>query len=482
MARRPAGRNGNVAVNFVSFGFATFLVTVYSLHWSCRPASVRRWLLIIASYLFYAAWNWRFCSLMLFVTANAFTAGQLLARTARGRRKTVLAASIGVDLAVLGWFKYCDFFLSSVAAALADLGISASLPVLRITLPVGISFYTFHAISYVVDIYRRKIEPESFVNTALYLSFFPQLIAGPIVRASFIMPQIRRPRPFSPAQQVIGLRLLLRGFIYKAVIADTLTQIVDPIFANISQYDSHALLTATIAFYGQIYFDFAGYSCIAIGTARLFGYRFPPNFNHPYSALSMTEFWRRWHMSLSFWLRDYLYIPLGGNRGGGLLIFRNLMITMLLGGLWHGAAWNYLIWGALHGLGLCANKLWFMWRRSVRATVDGSAVSAMAALVLTQLWVIVAWVFFRCDSAAKAIEMLAGIVGLPPHPGAPVPALEGYILVVIAIDHALDNAHLRVSVPPRWARAIAWGGLGALFALGLAAMPLVQKPFVYFQF
>jgi len=238
-------------MNFVSFEFAAFLAVVYVLHWSCRYAGTRKWLLTIASYVFYAVWNWRFCFLMLFVTVTAFAAGQLFARVTRRLGAAVLAASIGIDLAILGFFKYYDFFLSNVAAALADLGVAASLPVMRIILPVGISFYTFHAISYVIDVYRGKVEPEpSFVNIALYISFFPQLIAGPIVRASFIMPQIRRPRSFSPAQQAIGVRLLLCGFIYKAVIADALAQIADPVFAHVDQYNAHALLTATIAFYG----------------------------------------------------------------------------------------------------------------------------------------------------------------------------------------------------------------------------------------
>jgi alginate O-acetyltransferase complex protein AlgI len=472
-----------VAVNFVSLEFAAFLGVVYALHWSCRYADIRKWLLTIASYIFYAVWNWRFCFLMLLVTVNAFVAGQMLARAERNRRTGVLAASIAVDLAILGFFKYYDFFLSNVAAALGNLGVPASLPLMRIILPVGISFYTFHAISYVVDVYRGKVEPEpSFANLALYISFFPQLIAGPIVRASFILPQIRRPRSFSPAQQSIGVLLLLRGFIYKAAIADTLAQIADPVFARVDLYDGHALLTATIAFYGQIYFDFAGYSSMAIGTARLFGYRFPPNFHYPYRAASVTEFWRRWHMSLSFWLRDYLYIPLGGNRGGKLFVCRNLMITMLLGGLWHGAAWNYVVWGALHGVGLCANKLWreACWRRP--APVEAHGGWRVAALVLTQLWVMLAWVFFRCDSAAQATDVLAAILGLRTHPGASVLPVEGFILAVIGIDHTLGSARLRLSLSPRYARALAWSGLGALFALGLAAMPVVQKPFIYFQF
>lgn len=478
-------------MNFVSVGFVAFLAIVYALHWRVCDASIRKCLLTAASYLFYAVWNWRFCFLMLFVTANAFAAGRLLARVpSDGRqpnwRKMVLAASIGVDLTVLGFFKYADFFLANVADTLADLGVPASLPVLRVILPVGISFYTFHAISYVVDVFRGKVRPEpSFVNIALYISFFPQLIAGPIVRASFMLPQLRRPRPFSAAQQAIGIRLLLRGFIYKAVIADTLARIADPVFEHVAQYDPHALLTATIAFYGQIYFDFAGYSAIAIGTARLFGYRFPPNFNYPYRAASVTEFWRRWHMSLSFWLRDYLYIPLGGNRGGTLFICRNLMITMLLGGLWHGAAWNYVIWGALHGAGLCANKLWRgAWR--VAVPFEPGITGDVTGIVLTQLWVMLAWVFFRCGSTAEAAEVLAAIVGLRPHPGAAVLPVEGLILAVIAIDHILGGTRLKLSAAPAgsrsFARTLAWSGVGALFALGLAAMPVVQKPFIYFQF
>jgi alginate O-acetyltransferase complex protein AlgI len=469
-------------VNFISVGFAVFLAIVYALHWRCRGADSRKWLLTIASYVFYAVWSWRYCFLMLFVTANAFAAGQMLGRVQASRKKAVLAASIGADLAVLGFFKYYDFFLSSIADTAAKLGAPVSLPVMRVILPVGISFYTFHAISYVVDVYRGKVRPERFLNVALYISFFPQLIAGPIVRASFMMPQLHRLRPFSPAQQAIGVRLLVRGFIYKALIADTLAQIADPVFANVAGYNGHALLTATIAFYGQIYFDFAGYSSMAIGTARLFGYRFPPNFNYPYRAASATEFWRRWHMSLSFWLRDYLYIPLGGNRGGTLFVCRNLMITMLLGGLWHGAAWNYVIWGGLHGAALCANKLWAQFRLRSSMVAESNAAWTIAAVILTQLWVMVAWVFFRCDSAGQSIQVLAAILGLHPHPGLALPAVEGYILAIIAIDHVVGSTRIKRFQTLGFGRPLVWGGLGALVALALAAAPLVQKPFIYFQF
>jgi alginate O-acetyltransferase complex protein AlgI len=471
-------------VNFVSFEFAAFLGTVYVLHWMLPQASARKWLLTLASYLFYGAWNWRFCFLMLFVTVNAFAAGRLISSFERPGRKLTLAMSIGIDLVVLAFFKYYDFFATNIVTALADLGVSVSLPVLRIILPVGISFFTFHAISYVVDVYRGKIEGEtSFVNVALYVSFFPQLIAGPIVRATFIMPQIRRERPYSRSQQAMGIRLLLRGFIYKAVIADMLAQVADPVFADLDRYNAHALLTATVAFYGQIYFDFAGYSSMAIGTARLFGYRFPRNFDYPYSSASVTEFWRRWHMSLSSWLRDYLYIPLGGNRGGLLGVCRNLMITMLLGGLWHGAAWNYVVWGLLHGVGLCANKVWNGVRPGLPATMNRqSMLTRLVAIMLTQLWVVLAWVFFRCDSVGEATNVLGSIIGLHTHPGAAVIPLELWIMLIIAIDHTLGSGVWRMSISHRWARPLSWSGVGVLLALGLATMPLVQKPFIYFQF
>ena len=469
-------------MNFISVGFVAFLAIVYTLHWSCRGANTRKWLLTIASYIFYAVWSWRYCFLMLFVTANAFLAGQILGRVAGGRKKVVLAISIGTDLGVLGFFKYYDFFLSNLAETLANLGVSASLPVMRAILPVGISFYTFHAISYVVDVSRGKVQPESFPNVALYISFFPQLIAGPIVRASFMMPQLHRPRTFSRAQQAIGIRLLVRGFVYKALIADTLAQVADPVFADVARYNGHALLTATIAFYGQIYFDFAGYSSMAIGTARLFGYRFPSNFDYPYRAASATEFWRRWHMSLSFWLRDYLYIPLGGNRGGTLFVCRNLMITMLLGGLWHGAAWNYVIWGALHGTALCVNKLWAQAGERFSQALEHNVAWTIAAVMLTQLWVMIAWVFFRCDGAAQSIEVLTAILDPRAHPGLAAPAVEGYIVAIIAIDHAIGSARFRSFQTLGRGRPLVWGGLGALMALALAAAPLVQKPFIYFQF
>ncbi|MGB8843571.1 MAG: MBOAT family O-acyltransferase, partial [Aliidongia sp.] len=268
-------------MNFVSAEFALFLAISYALYWLLPRG--RKLLLLAASYLFYAAWDWRFCGLMAFVTLNAHIAGQAIARE-QGRR--VLWFSIGLDLAVLGWFKYAGFLAGAAVSGLSTLGLDVTLPVPPILLPIGISFYSFHAMSYVIDVYRRKVAARGLADVALYIAFFPQLIAGPIVRAGFFMPQLGRVPPFSRIGQAQGLRLILKGLIYKALIADTLATLADPVFGQLGRYNDAALVTATVAFYGQIYFDFAGYSALAIGTARLFGYRIPKNFDYPYSARS----------------------------------------------------------------------------------------------------------------------------------------------------------------------------------------------------
>ncbi len=471
-------------MNFLSLTFLVFLLTVYAAYWNLIEGEARKYFLIAASYVFYAWWDWRFCGLMLFVTVNAYWAGRILPRLTPRWRLRVLWASVGVDLGVLGAFKYSGFFVANASAALSALGLTPPVAMLSIVLPIGISFYTFHAISYVIDVYRGKVAAErSLANVALYIAFFPQLIAGPIVRAAFFVPQLRRVPPFSSAAQAHGAWLILRGLISKGLIADTLAQICDPVFADLSRYNNSALITAIFGFYAQIYFDFAGYSDIAIGTARLFGYRIPKNFDCPYAAASVTEFWRRWHMSLSFWLRDYVYIPLGGNRGSPLAFYRNLMATMLLGGLWHGASWNFVAWGALHGLGLCAHKLWLEVRpRFARINWDGWAWRGFA-LLLTQAWVLCAWAFFRCGSFADAIEVLKAMAGLRHGSGLGLPsALIGWVIAVIGADHLLRRAPYRMRPVFASGRSIFWIGIGALAAAALTLMPLVEKPFIYFQF
>ncbi len=469
-------------MNFISFQFVGFVFVVYVAYWTLRANSHRISLLAIASYVFYAAWDWRFLALMFFVTLNAYIAGLLLGR--RKDTRGILLISIGTDLLVLGVFKYLGFFSNILAALSETIGNTTTWPNLHILLPVGISFYTFHAISYVMDVYRRKILPQkNFLKVALYISFFPQLIAGPIVRASFFMPQLSAPRKMHYVQHLQGLQLFLIGFIYKAVIADTLAQHCDPIYANISAATQPQLLEAAAAFYGQIYFDFAGYSLMAIGAARLFSYRLPKNFEFPYSSLSVTEFWRRWHISLSTWLRDYLYIPLGGNRHGVFYYYRNLMLTMVLGGLWHGASWNFVAWGALHGLGLCLHKVWIGSRHHIpgSSTLFETWLYKIAALLLTQAWVFVAWVFFRATSFSDAIIVLKALFSADSYAA---PATVAIILLIVAVDHALGRirpfwrAFWRAPTVSSWY----WLAAGSVVTIAIALLPAASKSFIYFQF
>jgi|HubBroStandDraft_1064217.scaffolds.fasta_scaffold00626_8 alginate O-acetyltransferase complex protein AlgI len=480
MAGAPAGGERRAAVNFVSAQFALFLAGTYAAYWLSPPGDGRKYLLLAASYLFYAAWDWRFCGLLAFVTVNAHLAGSALARRPEPVRSRLLCFSLAADLAVLGWFKYAGFLAAGAVSGLAALGIESGFRLPEILLPIGISFYTFHAMSYVIDVHRGKVAARGLGDVALYIAFFPQLVAGPIIRAGFFMPQLGRVPPFSATGQALGLRLIVKGLIYKALIADGLAGLVDPAFARIGQADDSALTTATIAFYGQIYFDFAGYSALAIGTARLFGYRVPKNFDYPYSALSLTEFWRRWHMSLSFWLRDYVYIPLGGNRGPVRRVLANLMATMILGGLWHGASWNFVLWGTLHGLGLCLHKLWL----GVRPPRPGPVFWVWRALALaaTQLWVLAAWVFFRCPGFGDAIQVLQALAGVRQGAGPVLPAAGLWILALVAADHLLGRFPRGPTLAPVLVRPIFWAGLGAVAALVSTSLPLVQKAFLYFQF
>lgn len=469
-------------MNFISFQFVGFVLVVYVAYWTLRTNSYRISLLAVASYIFYAVWDWRFLALMLFVTLNAYIAGLLLGR--HKQRGWILFVSIGTDLVVLGIFKYLSFFAHILSALSNAFGATSAWPSLHILLPVGISFYTFHAISYVMDVGRGKIQPQTdFLKVALYISFFPQLIAGPIVRASFFMPQLSAVRKMHYVQHLQGLQLFLIGFIYKAVIADTLAQYCDPIYSQVSTATQPDLLQAATAFYGQIYFDFAGYSLMAIGAARLFSYRLPKNFDFPYSSLSVTEFWRRWHISLSTWLRDYLYIPLGGNRHGVFFYYRNLMLTMVLGGLWHGASWNFVVWGALHGLGLCLHKVWIGTRHHLPAssTFFDTWPYKILALLLTQLWVFVAWIFFRATSFNDALAVLKALVS-PDAYITPLPVI--LIFSLIAIEQSLGR--LRPLWRAFWrAPAVTplyWMGAGAVVAIAIALLPISSKSFIYFQF
>lgn len=468
--------------------FLAFFAIVFSAYWLAPDGRARLYLLLAASAVFYGWWDWRFLALIGFVICISWLAALRatpLAPGSRGRRAWLIFA-IGANLGVLATFKYFGFFSQSAAAALDAMGLSASWPLVHILLPVGISFYVFQAISYIVDTARGDLAPERRLSrVALYIAFFPQLVAGPIVRAASFFPQMDRAKTLTGGLVAAGARAFIIGFVYKAGIADNLAPLVDPVFgdaltpgdANLSAWSNLALIGATIAFAGQIYFDFAGYSLMAIGVARLFGYYIPKNFDYPYTALSIADFWRRWHMSLSFWLRDYLYIPLGGNRLGRVKTYRNLMVTMILGGLWHGAAWTFVAWGALHGAALALHRALFVGKGDQR-------VGLAAALVLTQVFVLLSWVPFRAESFSDMLTVWHAFTFMREGGGQMLPVWVFAIPLLVALDAWLGGraGPRRLRLPVLRRPAVYWGGMGALVAIVLALYPLEAAPFVYFQF
>ncbi|WP_295436827.1 MBOAT family O-acyltransferase [uncultured Thiodictyon sp.] len=469
---------------FTSLPFLIFFVVCYLIYWRIGTRVARQWFLVAASLFFYGWWDFRFVALMLFVAVVAYLGALGISRCRnQERRRLILITSLIAHLGVLFFFKYFNFFMDSLQGVAALLGSAAQLPAWHVILPVGISFYTFHAISYTVDVYRAVVRPDySFREVLLYIAFFPQLVAGPIIRSSFFMPQLRSDRQRCDERLAAGLRLFLIGFFYKAVIADTLAVIADQVFADPQRWSTLGLWGGALAYYGQIYFDFNGYTTMAIGIAWFFGYRLPDNFNFPYSARNIADFWHRWHMSLSTWLRDYLYVPLGGNRYGIRLQYRNLMLTMLLGGLWHGASWNFVIWGGLHGLALIVHKQWIMWTGERKGTAWG----LVPSLLLTQLWVLVAWVFFRSQSLDDSLTMLRGMAGIGVGSGQetmPPWVLPAIVLPVIA-DAVLGR--LQAAAPGSWELRLGWpayaGFTGIAAALFLWLVPLTSAPFIYFQF
>lgn len=324
-----------------------------------KRVRVQNLLLVFASYTFYGYWDWRFLSLLMISTVADYFIGANLHKTEKiSKRKLLLAASIVVNLSILGFFKYFNFFVDSFGAVLESFGMQANLPSLRIILPVGISFYTFQTLSYTIDIYRKKLEPtKDFITFALFVSYFPQLVAGPIERAINLLPQLGKRRTITMEQVKAALFLITWGYFKKMVVADNLAQIADTVFNNYQDYSGLDITIGVLAFTFQIYCDFSGYSDIARGISKLMGIELRVNFKLPYFSLNPSDFWLRWHISLSSWLRDYLYIPLGGNRASQFQTLRNLSTTMLLGGLWHGASWNFVMWGAYHGLILIIYRL-----------------------------------------------------------------------------------------------------------------------------
>ena len=382
---------------FPTFTFALFFIVVLTVGW-LMPGRRAWWKLFMlgASYFFYGYWDARFLGLIVGSTVLNQAAAMWIARLKGPRaRRAVLGTALAANLASLGFFKYAGFFVDSAERALVGLGIGADLPVLNIILPVGISFFTFQAISYVTDVYRGSTEPANPLDFAVYLAFFPQLVAGPIVRAHELIPQLNEPRALRHTDFTRAVVLIAAGMFKKMVVATYLAEaLVDDVFAFPDRFSSLEVLLGVYGYAVQIYADFSGYTDIAIGVALLLGIRLPENFNQPYRATSIQDFWRRWHISLSRWLRDYLYIPLGGNRGGEWRRDRNLLLTMLLGGLWHGAAWTFVLWGALHGIGLLVER-----RLPLR-------LPSVVGRLVTFHFVCFGWILFRAESLGAAGDVL----------------------------------------------------------------------------
>jgi alginate O-acetyltransferase complex protein AlgI len=495
---------------FTSWAFALFFLVVLAGLRLLGSRSARQLLILVASAYFYGYWQpWY---LLLLATPSVIDYVCAIRIEDSGNdavRRRWLVFSLVTNLGLLGFFKYANFFVGNVAALV---GVSARH--LDVLLPIGISFYTFKTLSYTIDVYRRELPAcRELWRYAMFVMYFPELVAGPIVRASVFLPQMTRSLRPSWPRTVVGLQVVLLGVTKKVLIADRLALFVDPVFAAPAFYAPLTVASAVVAYSLQIYCDFSGYSDIAIGVSRIIGFDLPENFNMPYLATSVTEFWRRWHITLSSWLRDYLYIPLGGNRRGRLRTYVNLFITMLLGGLWHGASWTFVFWGFLHGLGLAAHKLWMESVPRTRRPFHG-----VAGWLGTYVFVCVAWVFFRSADFATAVLILRKVTGLAPG-GVPFVYAPLFLLlplvvfahalgVVVARQDALGGG--RVIPAPAWfarlyARAgcrfavrphpaagaytlLPMPGFAGAFALTVWVLGLVlfatvdSNPFIYFQF
>ena len=470
----------------VYFVFLTVVVLVYwRLHW--RKQNI---LLLFASYLFYGWWDWRFLSLILISTVVDFLCARYIADSANpARRRLLLAVSVILNLSFLGFFKYYDFFVASLSEGLSELGIAIPVQVLGILLPPGISFYTFQELAYIVDVYNRKLEPaRSFVDYALFISLFPHLIAGPIQRPSHLLPQVQHPRTFDSSQVFDGMMLIVSGLFRKTVIADNCALLANAAFSGkLGDPSVPVVLLGAYAFAWQIYGDFSGYSDMARGSAQLLGFHFMVNFRQPYLSRTIQDFWRRWHISLSTWLRDYLYIALGGNRKGEAKTYRNLMTTMVLGGLWHGANWTFVVWGGIHGawlaLGRAMRRVWSSGEDN--ATVGLQLLSAHAWLQRIFVFHVVCltWVFFRAQSVGDAFIFLSGLSRWSWQPSYAVAAkfLIAFTLTLFLVDlllEARDEEYVFERVPNiyRIATASCLMGLVTLFAANQVSA------FIYFQF
>ena len=465
---------------FPTLSFGLFFLVVYAITWSLgRSNEWRKIALLLASWFFYGAWDARFVAL-LFVSAFVnWALAAAIVRSDEAKGRVLVTVGVVANLGVLGYFKYAGFFLEQLTALLQPLGFGRDLPLLQVVLPVGVSFFTFQAISYLVDVHGRRVPAASLLDLTLLMSFFPHLVAGPIVRGADLLPQFRRVPTIDRGTVAAAMLLILWGLFKKAVIASQLAaDLVDPAFFDPASRSSFDLLIGAYGYAVQIYCDFSAYSDMAIGLAALLGYRFPRNFDQPYRAASLQEFWRRWHISLSSWLRDYLYIPLGGSRRGNARTYLNLFLTMLLGGLWHGAAWGFVIWGALHGGWLAIERFW---QRHHPARWPASP--RWLGMIVTFHVVVLGWVFFRAPDTGAAFGYLGALAAGDWRNTLVTPLSLALVAGGLAIHalpvRVLPGLAMRLRGWPAPAAGLA---LGALILIVDAMRPEGVAPFIYYQF
>jgi alginate O-acetyltransferase complex protein AlgI len=478
---------------FCSQQFLLFFSVVFLVYWALPWHRARVLLLLAASFYFYASWNHWLALIICVSTLMDYGVARGMEASVTPRwRKLLLGLSLVANIGLLVYFKYANFFLHSLETALAAAGAKASLPVLKVMLPIGISFYTFEAINYTIDVYRRRVPAErNLLNFMVFILFFPHLVAGPIVRARDFLPQLRRRKHWDWARMQLGAQYFMMGLFKKLAIADRMALFADPVFADPSLYSRGAVWIAALAYALQIYCDFSGYTDMALGAAHMLGYKLAQNFNMPYLATNVAEFWHRWHISLSSWLRDYLFIPLGGSRGSDCprcrrwLTNRNLLITMTLGGLWHGASWTFVAWGVLHGLLLIVHRRFSAVcekrpRLSALLQSPGGTVLRMA---LTFASVCVGWILFRATTFAIAAKMFKQMVWR--HGGLPAPLHSSslwFTVAVVVVCHVLGQRGLWNRIAARLPAPMVGFGYALAVTLALVLAPSSGKAFIYFQF
>jgi D-alanyl-lipoteichoic acid acyltransferase DltB (MBOAT superfamily) len=470
---------------FNSYQFALFLPLVFALYWFVfnRHIRTQNFFLVIAGYVFYGWWDWRFLFLIAFSTLFDFTIGILLENTVHERkRKLLFLASCTVNIGLLAFFKYFNFFIENFISAFAAIGYSIPPVSLKIILPVGISFYTFQSLSYTTDIYRRKIQPtRDLISFAAFISFFPQLVAGPIERAAHLLPQFSQPRKFNSDFAIVGMRQILWGLFKKIVIADTMAVYVDQIFGAYDALPASTLLLGAIYFAIQIYCDFSGYSSIAIGTARLFGFSLMQNFNYPYFSTSVSEFWQKWHISLTSWFRDYVYIPLGGSRGTLAKTVFNTLFVFSLSGFWHGANWTFMVWGLLNGFFLLPGLL----KRKKSDSYKEERIGAFSIMKMigTFLLVTFTWIFFRSANVEQAFSYIHHLFSrsLLQYPQQHGMALTLPLIFILFSVEWTRKYNVRIAQPHNAPAYLRWS-VYLILILTCLAFYKQDQTFIYFQF